>query len=385
MKKIKVLFSLFLIGLLLCGCQETPEKVKENMQEYGDNPQVESSEITYCSAAELKESKMPEITGSNLSFPKEVDFSHIEDVEVLSLSVEKNFLEDNNVEKYAKLFGVDKRKLKKEGAETPWGQMLSYDNERTGNYLNISKNGGMARMAGELYDVKPNVVEKKYNLDKDDISKVKVTLTDGTVNLSKLCKDTEQWLEDNMQIDGIRYKISDVYVRKSEEKQEAPRTLSMLAEYDHKGIRFNYHMKSESVEDENFETKDITTFLAAELGMADSGIPSYFSRNINVAIDSAEQVEQVVDLESAVNIVKEKMSAFGVFKISEILPLYMLNLGKNAEKPGAQIEARPGYAFLITEEHKDDKYFGILKMNNCKHYFFVDMVTGELITDLENK
>lgn len=384
MKNIKMLFLVFAIGLLLCGCQETPEKVKQNMKEYGDNPQVESSEITYCSVAELKKSKMPEITGSNLSFPKEVDFSHVEDVEILHLSIAKNFLEDKNVEKYAKLFGVDKKKLKKEGEETPWGKMLSYDSEKEQDYLNISENGGVARMAGVLYDGEPNVVEKTYNRDKEDISKVKVTLADGTVNLAKLCRDTEQWLEDNMQIDGIRYKISDVYVRKSEKNKDAPKTLSMLAEYDHKGIRFNYHMKAESVEDENFETKAITTFHGIQLGLADSGIPSLFSRNIDVAIDSAEKVEQVVDFESAVNMVKEKMSGFGVLEISEVLPLYSLNLMDNSEKPGARIEARPGYAFLVKEKQEDNNNV-ILKMNECKHWFFVDMATGELVTDLEIK
>ena len=382
-KCVKGLFVAFLAGLFLCGCQATPEEVKENMKEYGDNQQKEASEITYCSKESLKAAKLPEVTGSSFSLPEEVDFSDIEDVEVLHLSIEKNFLTDSNIKKYTTLFGAEREKLEEQdGGESSWGNQLIYDNKAEQNYMHMMKNGGLVRMAGQAYDCGPNVIERKYNLNREDISQVNVILADGEVSLSKLCKNTEQWMEENMHIEGIRYKISDAYVRKAENSSDQERTLSLCAEYEYKGIRFNNHAMPLTVEDKNFNSKVLTTFLSVQLSHDDTGIPSFFSRNMNVAIDSTEPVEKVVDLESAVRIVRDTLSGFGAFHISEVLPLYELKLEDNCEAPGAEIEARPVYAFLVKREHEDSN-LGILKIGECAHYFLVDMVTGELTTDLE--
>ena len=382
-KCVKGLFVAFLAGLFLCGCQATPEEVKENMKEYGDNQQKEASEITYCSKESLKAAKLPEVTGSSFSLPEEVDFSDIEDVEVLHLSIEKNFLTDSNIKKYTTLFGAEREKLEEQdGGESSWGNQLIYDNKAEQNYMHMMKNGGLVRMAGQAYDCGPNVIERKYNLNREDISQVNVILADGEVSLSKLCKNTEQWMEENMHIEGIRYKISDAYVRKAENSSDQERTLSLCAEYEYKGIRFNNHTMPLMVEDKDFNSKVLTTFLSVQLSHDDTGIPSFFSRNMNVAIDSTEPVEKVVDLESAVRIVRDTLSGFGAFHISEVLPLYELKLEDNCEAPGAEIEARPVYAFLVKREHEDSN-LGILKIGECAHYFLVDMVTGELTTDLD--
>lgn len=62
------LFLCLCMGLLSCGCQETPEKapenteqVKDNANQQGDNHQTQDSEITYCTVAELREVKMPKV------------------------------------------------------------------------------------------------------------------------------------------------------------------------------------------------------------------------------------------------------------------------------------------------------------------------------------
>ena len=383
-KCVKGLFVAFLAGLFLCGCQATPEEVKENMKEYGDNQQKEASEITYCSKESLKAAKLPEVTGSSFSLPEEVDFSDIEDVEVLHLSIEKNFLTDSNIKKYTTLFGAEREKLEEQdGGESSWGNQLIYDNKAEQNYMHMMKNGGLVRMAGQAYDCGPNVIERKYNLNREDISQVNVILADGEVSLSKLCKNTEQWMEENMHIEGIRYKISDIYVRKMENSTGKTRTLSLCAEYEYKGIRFNNHAMPLTVEYKNFNSKVLTTFLSVQLSHDDTGIPSFFSRNMNVAIDSTEPVEKVVDLESAVRIVRDTLSGFGAFHISEVLPLYELKLEDNCEAPGAGIEARPVYAFLVKSNNNETDRLGILKLNDCAHYFLVDMVTGELTTDLD--
>ena len=143
MKYVKRMFVALLSGLFLCGCQAVPEEVKENMKEYGDNRQKEVSEITYCSKKLLKTVKLPEVTGSSFSLPEEVDFSDIEDVEVLHLSIEKNFLTDSNIKKYTTLFGAEREKLEEQdGGESSWGNQLIYDNKAEQNYMHMMKNGG---------------------------------------------------------------------------------------------------------------------------------------------------------------------------------------------------------------------------------------------------
>ena len=76
------------------------------------------------------------------------------------------------------------------------------------------------------------------------------------------------------------------------------------------------------------------------------------------------------------------MSGFGVFHVSEAIPLYFMFLKDYEEAPGKKIEARPVYAFLVTEK-SEDMNLGVLKRGQCKHFFLVDMVTGEFTTDLD--
>ena len=107
------------------------------MKKYGDNPQLESSEFTYCSVDEIKQAKLPELTGSNLSFPEHIDFSGVEDVEILHLSLEKDFLNESNVEKYMALFGGDLEEIEREkkSDETDSGvDIIEYENE-SGDYM----------------------------------------------------------------------------------------------------------------------------------------------------------------------------------------------------------------------------------------------------------
>lgn len=383
MKYIKLLFYIVIVSMLLCGCQDTPEQVKENMKEYGDNVQVKNSEVSYCSPEELKKTKMPNITGSNLTFPDKVDFSHVEGVDLLHLSLEKNFLTDKNIEKYCTLFGVNKNKLKKDSG-AGWGETLTYDNEKELNYMNMMENGGLVSLKDRLYQDEESVVEKRYNIDTEDISDVNVNLADKTESLSKVCENMRQWMEKYMHIEGIRYRISDAYIRKVKKDQSGKRLISLCAEYDYKGIPFNNHTPILTEEDKDFEIKELTTWLSAQLGVSNSQSPSYFSRNMNVSIDSTESVKKVIDLKSAITILKEKLSGFGVFHVSKILPLYELKLEDKSEAPGAKIEARPVYAFLVGEK-QDDTPSAIIKTNNCDHYFLVDMVTGQITTDLEIK
>ncbi len=381
MKRIKIILAALCFAILFCACQEAPREVRENMKKYGDNPQLESSEITYCSVDEIKQAKLPELTGSNLSFPEHIDFSGVEDVEILHLSLEKDFLNESNVKKYMTLFGGDLEEIEREkkSDETDSGvDIIEYENEEEQKYVSILENGGMVRMAGLSYTYFPNKIEHKYQIDKENVSDVNVSLKDGKVNLADLCRRSEDWMEENFPIKGIRYKISDAFIRKMEHTDA--RKVSMCAEYEYKGIRLDDHTMPQTEERWDLSTECTTTNLAVQMEYDDESIPSFFSRNEGFVIDSAEKVEKVVDFESAVRIVNETLSGFGTFEITEVCPLYALYVEEDYNMPGAGISARPVYAFLV-QAQGEEPGMGILKFGTCKNFFLVDMVTGELVTD----
>ena len=384
MRKLKriLLFAGLCFGLFLSGCQETPEQVEENMSRYGDNPQVDESEITYCTVAELREMQMPDCGEGAVRFPDTVDFSRIEEIGLLHLSWVNNFLAEDNVKKFADLFGVDREKFQV-GEMMEKGDIFVYRNGKD-KYMNISVDGGMAQGSGVSYDPQKNKVESKYSLDEEDVSGVTVRLKDGEVNLAKLCQDTESWLEENMPVDGFHYKVSDAWVRKENRRadDDPVRVVSMCAEYDYKGMRLNNHTMPLDEEDEEFQTKSITTYMSVLFDYESQGIPCFFSQNVFFTVASPEPVEKVVDLASAVRIVKEKMSGFGAIRFTKILPIYALYYEDNTETSGADIEARPVYAFMV-EEESEDQLVGVIKVNRCKRFFYVDMITGELTASFE--
>lgn len=135
-------------------------------------------------------------------------------------------------------------------------------------------------------------------------------------------------------------------------------------------------------EDEEFNSNLLTTNLFTIMDYEKSGLPCFFSRNVMFRIDSSEPVWKIVDLESAVRIVKEKLSGFESLHFTKIIPLYVPYLGKMGGGPGTQIEVRPVYAFLIEEEQKPQQT-GVVKCNSCHNFLYVDMVTGELTVELE--
>lgn len=382
------LICMFSCGVL-CGCQRTPEEVKENMEKYGENAQAGNTEVTYCSVDELKNKKLSAVDTGNVDIISDTDFSNVEAVEVLQLSFEQDFLTDANIEKYTKLFGVNKEKLENtEAGESSWGRGVTYDNEKERKYLDMIENGGMAYMADSLYEGGFDAIEKKYNVDKEDISNVNIYLADKEANLSDICKNAEKWLEDNMYIDGLNYKVSDAFITKKSDADTESRIVSLCAEYEYKGIRFNDYAKPLIKDNADYSQEIFTTTAFTLLHYYDNqDIPSYFSRNTNFVIKSSKPVEKIIDPESAVRILKDKLSGFGTFEVSEALPLYALYLKDHNESPGAGIEARPVYAFLVKDANMDSNTssgIGMIKMNYYQHFFFIDMETGELTTDLED-
>ena len=388
-KNIIIFLSFLLCFGALCGCRKTPDEVTERAKDYGENKQIkEDVEPTYCKLDELKNAGIADIdidTG-NIELPDKVDFSGVEDVCLLHMLYENDFLK--NKDTYMGFFGINKDSFS-ENYNNVFGAGESYDDKKTKKGFNISDNGFMSYYAGVTYDYLMDeeekvqfIQEKEYDMDIDDISEIRIAFGNNESGLSDMCEKAEKWLETNMQVQQLAYHVSDAIVRtvKYPESEKESTVLSLCAELKYKGISLNDHFSmffddSDEVINRyttniNYDVPDSVTFFSGGDG--------------KIKLDSAESLEKIVDFKSAVKLVNKKMADFNKLKVEKIMPLYTIYSIYNVDKheyisqPGRKVEARPVYAFLFNKKEENED-LGISK--EYEHFILVDMETGELTTD----
>ncbi len=385
--KIKTPILLLSLICLFCGCQETPQEVTDRMGHYGENGQMASKERKHCSIDELKAAKLSEVNLQldNINLPEDVDFSDIESIALLKLSFEENYTEQK--EEALELFGIEEESLVDTFDAENMGRTVIYDSSAHAKYLAVGENGFVSFVGGLTYDyindkVKYQDTPEKYDLDVDDISGKMVELKEGKTEIAAVRETAEQWLDDNMPMEGCGYRISDVYVRELDCSGEQRKQLSFYAEIWCQGLRFNScaSKMSDSGSQMDFFIQGI------QLNYDGMDALSFFSNSVGkIHIDSREEVDEVIDLQSAIQRMNEEMSGFRELNISKILPMYVLfPIYETDEElygaPGQKLEGRPVYAFII-KEGVDDTKFGINKGNTTRT-IFVDMITGEVTTDI---
>ena len=90
-------------------------------------------------------------------------------------------------------------------------------------------------------------------------------------------------------------------------------------------------------------------------------------------------------------IVEEELTGFRLFGFCDVMPLYVIETvsdesgGIDPKAPGIELKARPVYAFLekgdlSSDEMPDDI---TIALNKYGRFVYVDMVTGEFVTDIE--
>ena len=385
-QKIQICLLFFCLAMLCGGCQETPKEVQQRMGNYGENKQIASEEISYCTVEELRETTRSDIDVEldNMTLPAKLDFSELEGIARLELSFEKKDLE--NRENILGLFKIEEKSLQSD-EKTKIGRQVVYDSATDKKYLALEENGFVSYVSGVTYDyindkVKHKGILEKYDLDLDDISKERVGFQDGEAGIAEVRDLAEDWLEEHMPIAQCNYIVSDAYVREMETSEGSRKQLSFYAEISYQGVRFNSYASWMAKTGSQME-------LAAygiQLNYDNRDQMSFFSNSVGrLKIDSAEKVSEIVDLESAIRLVNREVSGFHQLKIDKVLPLYALYPKYNTEEelisfPGQKVEGRPVYAFIIIDGEENAE-FGINKENACK-VIFVDMVTGEVWTNI---
>ena len=346
-----------------------------------------SKEQKRCTIDELKEAKLSEVDVEldNINLPEDVDFSDIESIALLELSFEENYMGQKG--EALELFGIEEESLVDTFDAKNMGRTVIYDSLTHAKYLAVGENGFVSFVGGLTYDyindkAKYQDTPEKYDLDIDDISGKMVELKEGKTEIAAVRETAEQWLDDNMPMEGCGYRISDVYVRELDCSGEQRKQLSFYAEIWCQGLRFNScaSKMSDSGSQMDFFIQGI------QLNYDGMDALSFFSNSVGkIHIDSREEVDEVIDLQSAIQRMNEEMSGFRELNISKILPMYVLYPIYETDEelygaPGQKLEGRPVYAFII-KEGVDDTEFGINKGNTTRT-IFVDMVTGEVTTDI---
>lgn len=366
------------LAMLASGCQQTPREVSERMADYGDNEQMNSEDIRYCSLSELQAADIDKINVrlDNMVLPEKIDFSGIESVSSLELSFEKSFADRKD--EVAAIFGVDSKSLVENFDKKTRSRSFASDTDHT--YFSVSDEGFFSYFSGlDKQQLGETASHKRflgqYDLDTEDVSGKSIDFGNGEkAELPELCQKTEKWLNDSIPLNGCKGHVVDAYVRELQTENGVRRMLSLGVELSYKGIRFNSYATGSGVE-------------FAEHGMwidydgADS-LCGFSNGTGTLKVDSEKPVERIVSFESAVKLVNEKVSGFNENKIKKILPMYVLRPEYETEKylypvPGQKVSARPVYAFLVKTE-EDDSEFGINK-SNVYNAVLVDMETGDVM------
>ncbi len=387
-ERMKVCSILLCLAVLLCGCQEAPKEVQERMDRYGDNKQVNTEELRRCTVEELKTTKVSDlqIDLDNMTLPEDVDFSQIESIAVLDLAYEDAFTD--NRDKYIKMFNIDESTIHVNNHGAGKTDLYESDDASAKKYFAIENSGFISYISGMTYayikdEVKKVDTVETYEVGRDDLSQKSVAFEQEEVPLADMISAAESWLEKNMPLDPFDYRISDVYVRDLKFSKANKKQLSLSAYIVYGGILLDPY--TASFDDDTGKVSMSQTGVNMDYDSRDK-LTFFSNGHGRIKINAAEQVTEVIDLESAVRLVNDKLASFHELKVSKLLPLYALYPKYQTEEtafasPGQKVEGRPVYAFLINMDKEGPSEFGIRR--SAEHYVYVDMVTGEITTDFE--
>ena len=388
-KKMKLCSLLLCIVVLLSACQEAPQEVQERMENYGENEQVTKRELSYCTIDELKAVKPSDINDAldNMVLPEETDFSQIESLAVLDMSYEDKYTE--NRDKYSKLFHIDKSTIKTNNHGAGKTRAYESDDSSARTYFAIDNSGFISYITGLTYAYINDEVQKvdtieKYDLAKDDLPLKTVKFDKEEVAITDVVDSAEGWLQKNMPVEQCNYRVSDVYVRDIKLGNSSYKQLSLLAQIIYQGVPMDSYGSNFMI---GHGGQAILTNTCVDISYeGKERISDFTNCNGRIKINAIEPLTKIVDLKSAVGLVNDTLSGFNQLKISKLFPAYALFPKYSSENmelamPGQKVEGRPVYAFLINMDYQGTSEFGIIRA--AEHFVYVDMVTGEITTDLE--
>lgn len=382
-----LLLSLLFIGGLCTGCAQAPEKVLENKKEYGSNKQVGVSQISWCSIEELRGSSMDDIIQQhgNLSLPDQVDFSSIQDVHELELKFPDHYTQRK--QEFAELFGLGTGlRWEERGVKSKKYRLAEYDSQEKKEYLCIEDNGFVSFDSPDCYEISEgeHPISQKIYLKRGDAADINVNLDGKNVSLLEEINWANTKINQIMTLDSaFDFDIRTIYIRKNNADTQR---VSMSAWMRYHGMPLDFF--GGGMEDVGNYSRVNYTDNILQVEMLRDEEFAFLVNQRSFEVSHEKPVEQVIDLQSAVNIAEEKMSGFHRIAIAEIEAMYTLipqydYKVKDAyyAMGGNLVKTRPVYSFII--KYDDDACDKGVNEAYDLCYINVDMLTGEVTDNLE--
>lgn len=382
MKK-RAVISCVLVGcaFILSACQEVPDEVRENMAQYGKNEYVDEKEMSFCSVEDLRKSSMDDIVveGENIKLPSYVDFSKVDEVGEPTFKFVENYSE--YMPYYCELFGIDS------GLETDYSGVLSGDYGKTADdtadrkYLYVSDGGEISYLSSYFYYDGADM-----NDNTSDVKKIYLKRGDNAENLSQMVSFAEEESKKIIKdIDGFDTEVRTIQLAEGKDGREYA---LMNLELTYKGMVLDFFGGKVEVTGDN-QACVSNMDNSINVGLFDTNEICRLSINGVFEVEEYKKAEKIIDFQTAVNIFEHEMASFNEVDVCEIEPVYMLEPVYDAEggeyyaKGGNVVKTIPVYSFLI--RYGDDvQNSGILEGNELV-YFNVNMLTGEIYTNLDDK
>lgn len=385
--KAKTIFVAFCLLYLLAGCQQVPDEVRERMENYGQGGQIEKTEVSYCTIEELRNASIEELdhVPHNLKLPKKVDFSGIESIGTPVLKRPEDY--DENKEKIAEMFEVKNPEWSfVDGYSYNTSNWYEYKGEDA--YLAVDENGEISYINKQVYDQDERLrTVERVHLNREECPQIICNLKSGQIPLSEMLEKTQEWVDGCAILqDEFDYELRTVCVKK---KPDRTHLVALVVQRMYKGVGLNYLARNDDGGDSTMIPYGGSE---VELNFVEPDKPYFLFNYSPVYIVEEEPVDEVIDFQSAVHLVEEKLSGFGRVKVCEIRIEYMIyaekseNENDNKDRKGAVLHTKPVYSFLIEfgEVNDDMEMLGVFE---CDEYVYVnvDMTDGTIITNFERR
>lgn len=390
----KSIYILLCISLLMLvgGCRQVPEDIKEKAKKYQDAEDVEENDIKYVSLSHILDHQK-EVLGKsyqNLEFRETVHLEQPDSVSVLSLKVkEKCATKEKLAEMCSLFFGTDQYRSEivrlDNLPERPYGEgifALNYEDEYLQkDFGDLSDIGELVLGTGQCERSRSNC-QGIYHADWGKNLEDAYELGGDTVSIQDAVDYVNDWCNTNaVQFESeYSYRVKTVYVYPAEYGSGYYYRFDVCKYY--KGVPYD---DIDFYIDENDDYMHLDNLV--EITMQQKDQLSYFL-NGDAGFDIVKEEnhdDKLIGLEQAILLAQKKMTGGQVLEIIDIDIKYELRSnysdreimeeGKKILFFGSEATARPVWAFLI-DYPLDEEKTGSPSWS--RKFINVDMITGEV-------
>lgn len=290
----------------------------------------------------------------------------------------------DNRDEFADLIG--KGDVDWERSETAGGGWNFYDKDSEGW---IQDNGTFGFWLGRYnqYVRSDNYLKitNRVYLGREDCPDLVCNLDGTSVSLKDVIAGTDRWVKEFKYLKGdLTYKAKTVYVRTDDQGNDY---VGLFYQPMYKGVGLSYltYPMDNNISGGGVVIVAMTSGVDLDVEKPDT--VSDCVTQLNVDVESEDMADKVIDFNSALKLVEEKMSGFNRLNVVEVRIEYVLRPLYDPEKESVEdegiiMEARPVYSFLIPNGYQEDDFsYSFSDEENGLVYINVDMIDGTVTDD----